>query len=150
MNAQVRKELAGWRDFMSLQVDLWEKAGATHFLCNDPEIFAESMIAEAQLQEKTVEAAIEKFIASDRWPDWSPTSDSEAIVYLSHRLVNARLALDHLLAGNVLYPEKGGPNLQDREQALRWLLITMWNACGPEYLQNWADDYIQKNPPYPV
>jgi len=55
--AASRSQLEKWRDFLSEQINRLVAAGAIHQLCNDPEIFVESIVAEAQLQQETIEVA---------------------------------------------------------------------------------------------
>jgi hypothetical protein len=50
--ASSRFQLEKWRDFLSEQIDRLVATGAVHRLCDDPEIFIESITAGAQLQQE--------------------------------------------------------------------------------------------------
>src|SRR5690349_10869904 len=88
-----RSEYERWRDFFSEQIDLIVGTGAVHQLCNDPDIFVESIVADAQLQQETIDRAIEEFIATDKWPGWDAQVHAEQLAFLLHRLVFARIAI---------------------------------------------------------
>jgi hypothetical protein len=141
-------DLISWREFLIQQIEVMQTslAGVVHQLSDDPELLAETMIGEAQLQEPSVIEAIDYFIENDRWPDWSSDTHAEQMVYLLYRLLNAKFHLD-----TVLVEEELRRDVQTRVDAmtpgqiLRWLLIDGWNITGPAYLERFAAAYRKRS-----
>jgi hypothetical protein len=143
-----RPQLEKWRDFLAEQIDRLVATGAIHQLCNDPEIFVESLVAEAQLQQGVIDQAIEEFIDRGKWPDWDAQAQAELIALILHRVVFARISVIQILRNEDLLREVlSKAKLGDRAWTIRWLLIITWNIGGAAYLENYAKKYLKKNPP---
>jgi hypothetical protein len=147
-NLASRPQLEKWRDFLSEQIDRIVSTGAVHQLCNDPDIFVESIVADAQLQQETIDRAIEEFIVTGEWPDWRAQSHAEQLAFLLHRMVVAHISVIRILADEALLRQVlSEAELDDRAWTIRWLLIITWNIGGAEYLENYARKFLKKNPP---
>lgn len=140
--------LRGWRDFLQYQIAQFETTGAVHQLCTDPDLFIEWLVGEAQLQEATIESAVEQFIRTADWPAWTAEENAAEIIHMIHRALAARVVLDEVLSGRVKFDSISGRalDLANRTEMLRWLLIKLWNRDGPAYLEAWGADYLSRSP----
>ncbi|GEM_PF-3681854 len=136
------------RELIDAQIGWLTKSNYIHPLCDDSSMFTEALLAEAQLNEEHIVAAIEQFIATGSWPQWHAETHHEQLYHLHHRLLLAQRSLARIANDPKLTKTIGvGLPLLDRRAALRLLLVTGWNEGGADYLQDWAADYIRKNPP---
>jgi hypothetical protein len=110
-----------------------------------PHVPDEQNVSFLQVDERLAKPAIEKAVAAFiRDGSW-PTLDYRECLHLTFR---AHLARETILAvlrgtpqGMAIKPAL--PDLENREAALRWFLVDLWNLGGKPFLAVMADTWVK-------
>jgi hypothetical protein len=99
------------------------------------------LLVDEKLSRPTIEKAVSEFIHGDAWP----TLGTGEYLHLVFRAHMARVVIKAILRGDsqgaAIKP--GLPDLKNREDAIRWFLVDLWNIGGRAFLGAMGDDWLK-------
>jgi hypothetical protein len=135
--------LKRWDDFLAAQGSYFDDCIVK--LIGHPHVADEENVAFLQIDDKLAKPAIENavavFIRDKAWP----SLDYRESLHLLLRLYIARKVLLAILeqTPHGVAIEPALPDLKNREDALRWFLIDLWNLGGKPFLAVMADAWLK-------
>jgi hypothetical protein len=136
--------LRRWDNFLAAQVAYFD----AHIveLVGHPHVPDEENVAFLQVDEKlakpAIEEAVAEFICDGSWT----RLDYRECLHLVFRAHVARTIISAVLRGTPQGTaiEPTLPDLKNREDAIQWFLIDLWNLVGKPFLAAVADDWLKK------
>ena len=89
-----------------------------------------------------IEKAVDVFIRESSWPSLTQREYLHLIV----RIQLARKVVAAILQGTPqgMVVKSQMPDLGNREYAIRWFLVDLWNLAGKAFLAAMASDFLEK------
>src|SRR6266542_924698 len=94
-----------------------------------------------RLARPMIEDAVSAFTRDRSWP----TLDYRECLHLIYRAHIARKVIQAVLRGDpqATAMKAALPDLQNREDTLRWFLVALWNLGGKAFLRAMGDDWLK-------